>query len=106
MKQRQKPNRNKDSAKGTPVDTSKLSSVDRESLQQLFEVFGNGEEYDWALDAQEMEDEGAEMVLTPHGRRLEHAELKGAYVDRGRQHYTNCRYSRALPSIPVELELC
>lgn len=45
--------------KGPRLDTSKLSSVDRESLQQLFEVFGNGEEYDWALDAQEMEDEGA-----------------------------------------------
>lgn len=63
--------------KGPRLDTSKLSSVDRESLQQLFEVFGNGEEYDWALEAQEMEDEGAgEGADAALDDVFEHAELK------------------------------
>lgn len=64
--------------KGPRLDTSKLSSVDRESLQQLFEVFGNGAEYDWALDAQEIEDEGNGESLEPTSldEVFEHSELK------------------------------
>lgn len=65
-------------SKGPRLDTSKLSSVDRESLQQLFEVFGNGAEYEWALDAQEIEDEGNAENLEPTALEevFEHAELK------------------------------
>mmetsp|Transcript_8428 Transcript_8428/g.10490 ORF Transcript_8428/g.10490 Transcript_8428/m.10490 type:complete len:1440 (-) Transcript_8428:1627-5946(-) len=64
--------------KGPRLDTSKLSNVDRESLQQLFEVFGNGAEYEWALEAQEMEDEGNGENLEPTSldEVFEHAELK------------------------------
>lgn len=61
------------------LDTSKLSNVDRESLQQLFEVFGNGAEYEWALDAQEMEDENREAASgepTTLDEVFEHLELK------------------------------
>ncbi|KAK6203561.1 SH2 domain-containing protein [Scheffersomyces amazonensis] len=60
------------------IDTSKLSSVDRESLQQLFEVFGNGSEYDWALAAQEDDDErtGEAMEPTSLDEVFEHSELK------------------------------
>lgn len=63
---------------GPRLDTSKLSSVDRESLQQLFEVFGNGTEYEWALEAQEMEDEGNAENLEPTSldEVFEHSELK------------------------------
>ncbi|KAK6454325.1 SH2 domain-containing protein [Scheffersomyces xylosifermentans] len=63
---------------GPRLDISKLSSVDRESLQQLFEVFGNGAEYEWALDAQEMEDEGNGDALEPTSldEVFEHSELK------------------------------
>ncbi|OBA20167.1 transcription elongation factor Spt6 [Metschnikowia bicuspidata var. bicuspidata NRRL YB-4993] len=63
--------------KGPKLDTSKLSSVDRESLQQLFEVFGNGAEYEWALEAQEIEDEGNNNdEPTALDEVFEHAELK------------------------------
>lgn len=63
--------------KGPKLDTSKLSSVDRESLQQLFEVFGNGAEYDWALEAQEIEDEGNnDQEPTALDEVFEHSELK------------------------------
>lgn len=63
--------------KGPKLDTSKLSSVDRESLQQLFEVFGNGAEYEWALEAQEIEDEGNnDQEPTALDEVFEHAELK------------------------------
>ncbi|ODV79478.1 transcription elongation factor Spt6 [Suhomyces tanzawaensis NRRL Y-17324] len=64
--------------KGPRLDTSKLSNVDRESLQQLFEVFGNGQEYEWALEAQEIEDEGNGESLEPTSldEVFEHAELK------------------------------
>ena len=77
-KQRQKAEqKQRQRKKGPRLDTSKLSSVDRESLQQLFEVFGNGEEYDWALDAQEMEDEGAgDGADAALDDVFEHAELK------------------------------
>ena len=34
---------------GPRIDTSNLSNVDRQSLLELFEVFGDGNEYDWAL---------------------------------------------------------
>lgn len=71
--------RRKERAKktGPRLDTSKLSSVDRESLQQLFEVFGNGAEYEWALEAQEIEDEGnGEQEPTGLEEVFEHAELK------------------------------
>lgn len=63
---------------GPKLDTSKLSEVDRESLQQLFEVFGNGEEYEWALEAQEMEDEGNVENAEPTSldEVFEHSELK------------------------------
>lgn len=63
--------------KGPKLDTSKLSSVDRESLSQLFEVFGDGAEYEWALEAQEIEDEGNnEQEPTALDEVFEHAELK------------------------------
>lgn len=63
--------------KGPKLDTSKLSSVDRESLQQLFEVFGNGAEYEWALEAQEIEDEGNEEEKeTALDEVFEYSELK------------------------------
>lgn len=63
--------------KGPKLDTSKLSSVDRESLQQLFEVFGNGAEYEWALEAQEIEDEGNdEEKETALDEVFEYSELK------------------------------
>lgn len=63
--------------KGPKLDTSKLLSVDRESLQQLFEVFGNGAEYEWALEAQEIEDEGnGDAEPTALDEVFEHAELK------------------------------
>lgn len=64
--------------KGPRLDTSKLSHVDRESLQQLFEVFGSGNEYDWALEAQEIEDDGNGENLEPTNldEVFEHAELK------------------------------
>lgn len=63
--------------KGPKLDTSKLSSVDRESLQQLFEVFGNGAEYEWALEAQEFEDEGqSDQEPTALDEVFEHSELK------------------------------
>lgn len=59
------------------VGAAQLSNVDRESLQQLFEVFGNGAEYEWALDAQELEDEGArEAGPTQLDEVFEYAELK------------------------------
>lgn len=62
---------------GPKLDTSKLSNVDRESLQQLFEVFGNGGEYEWALEAQEIEDEGNnDQEPTALDEVFEHAELK------------------------------
>lgn len=62
---------------GPKLDTSKLSSVDRESLQQLFEVFGNGGEYEWALEAQEIEDDGNnEGEPTALDEVFEHSELK------------------------------
>lgn len=62
---------------GPKLDTSKLLSVDRESLQQLFEVFGNGAEYEWALEAQEIEDEGNnDQEPTALDEVFEHAELK------------------------------
>lgn len=63
---------------GPKLDTSKMSSVDRESLQQLFEVFGNGAEYEWALEAQEIEDEGHGDNAEPTSldEVFEHAELK------------------------------
>ncbi|WEJ95053.1 Transcription elongation factor spt6 [Yamadazyma tenuis] len=66
------------SRQGPRLDTSKLSSVDRESLQQLFEVFGSGNEYDWALEAQEIEDDGnaESMEPTTLDEVFEHAELK------------------------------
>lgn len=64
--------------KGPRLDTSKLSNVDRESLQQLFEVFGNGAEYEWALEAQEIDDEGNGESLEPTSldEVFEHSELK------------------------------
>ncbi|PSK41638.1 transcription elongation factor SPT6 [Candidozyma pseudohaemuli] len=63
--------------KGPKLDTSKLSSVDRESLQQLFEVFGNGADYDWALEAQDLEEEGNnELEPTALDEVFEHSELK------------------------------
>lgn len=63
--------------KGPKLDTSKLSSIDRESLQQLFEVFGNGAEYEWALEAQEIEDEGNdEEKETALEEVFEYSELK------------------------------
>lgn len=69
--------REKAKLKGPKLDTSKLSSVDRESLQQLFEVFGNGAEYEWALEAQEIEDEGNNNEEpTALDEVFEHAELK------------------------------
>ncbi|RCK65450.1 Transcription elongation factor SPT6 [Candida viswanathii] len=60
------------------IDTSKLSSVDRQSLQELFEVFGDGNEYDWALEAQEMEDTGNLDKEEPAtlDEVFEHSELK------------------------------
>lgn len=63
---------------GPRLDTSKLSSVDRESLLQLFEVFGSGAEYEWALEAQEIEDDrNAESVEpTALDEVFEHLELK------------------------------
>lgn len=62
---------------GPRLDTSKLSNVDRESLQQLFEVFGNGGEYEWALEAQEIEDEGnGELEPTALDEVFEYSELK------------------------------
>lgn len=64
--------------KGARIDTSKLSSVDRQSLQELFEVFGDGNEYDWALEAQEMEDSGNLDKEEPAtlDEVFEHSELK------------------------------
>ncbi|EGW29955.1 transcription elongation factor SPT6 [Spathaspora passalidarum NRRL Y-27907] len=64
--------------RGPRLDTSKLSNVDRESLQQLFEVFGNGGEYEWALEAQDMEDAGAgdQQEPTSLDEVFEHSELK------------------------------
>lgn len=63
--------------KGLKLDTSKLSNVDRESLQQLFEVFGNGAEYEWALEAQEIEDEGNnDQEPAALDEVFEHSELK------------------------------
>lgn len=63
--------------KGPKLDTSKLSNVDRESLQQLFEVFGNGGEYEWALEAQEIEDDGNdEEKETALDEVFEYSELK------------------------------
>lgn len=76
---RQKAQRKQQKLKARPrLDTSHLSNVDRESLQQLFEVFGNGAEYEWALEAQEMEDEGNAENLEPTALEevFEHAELK------------------------------
>lgn len=62
---------------GPRLDTAALLSVDRESLQQLFEVFGNGAEYEWALDAQELEDDRTnDAEPTTLGEVFEHAELK------------------------------
>lgn len=62
---------------GPKLDTSKLLNFDRESLQQLFEVFGNGAEYEWALEAQEIEDEGNnDQEPTALDEVFEHAELK------------------------------
>lgn len=62
---------------GPRLDTSKLSTVDRESLQQLYEVFGNGGEYEWALEAQEIEDEGnGELEPTALDEVFEYSELK------------------------------
>lgn len=62
---------------GPKLDTSKLSSVDRESLQQLFEVFGDGGEYEWALEAQEIEDDGNnDQEPTALDEVFEHSELK------------------------------
>ncbi|KAK6463363.1 SH2 domain-containing protein [Scheffersomyces coipomensis] len=60
------------------IDTSKLSSVDRESLQQLYEVFGDGAEYDWALQAQEDDEERHAEAMEPTSldEVFEHAELK------------------------------
>lgn len=60
------------------IDTSRLLEVDRELLQQLFEVFGNGAEYEWALEAQEIEDEGNGELLEPTSldEVFEHSELK------------------------------
>lgn len=69
--------REKAKLKGPKLDTSKLSNVDRESLQQLFEVFGNGAEYEWALEAQEIEDDGNNNEEpTALDEVFEHAELK------------------------------
>ncbi|KAI5965077.1 SPT6 [Candida theae] len=64
--------------KGPKIDTSKLSSVDRKSLQELFEVFGDGREYEWALEAQEDEDLGAAGNEDPTSldEVFEHSELK------------------------------
>lgn len=63
---------------GPKLDTSKLSNVDRKSLQELFEVFGDGREYEWALDAQEDEDLGAAGNEDPTSldEVFEHSELK------------------------------
>lgn len=64
--------------RGPKLDTSKLSNVDRKSLQELFEVFGDGREYEWALEAQEDEDLGAAGNEDPTSldEVFEHSELK------------------------------
>ena len=63
---------------GPRIDTSNLSNVDRQSLLELFEVFGDGNEYDWALEAQELEDAGAIDKEEPASldEVFEHSELK------------------------------
>ncbi|CAK9442323.1 uncharacterized protein LODBEIA_P60660 [Lodderomyces beijingensis] len=60
------------------LDTSKLTDVDRKSLEELFEVFGNGEEYAWALEAQAeaMDDEGEKEEPTTLEAVFENSELK------------------------------
>lgn len=70
--------RKQEKDRGPRLDTSKLSSVDRESLQQLYEVFGSGAEYEWALEAQEIEDDGNGESLEPASldEVFEHSELK------------------------------
>lgn len=70
--------RKQEKKRGPRLDTSKLSQVDRESLQQLYEVFGSGAEYEWALEAQEIEDEGNGESLEPASldEVFEHSELK------------------------------
>ncbi|KAL6450473.1 SPT6 Transcription elongation factor SPT6 [Candida maltosa Xu316] len=70
--------RNKQRKQGPRIDTSKLSNVDRQSLSELFEVFGDGNEYDWALEAQDMEDAGAGEGEAPAAldEVFEHSELK------------------------------
>ncbi|KAI5949370.1 SPT6 [Candida jiufengensis] len=56
---------------------SRLSNVDRKSLQELFEAFGDGNEYEWALEAQELEDAGAgNDEPTTLDEVFEHSELK------------------------------
>ncbi|KAI5959865.1 SPT6 [Candida pseudojiufengensis] len=63
--------------KGPSIDTSKLSNVDRKSLQELFEAFGDGNEYEWALEAQEIEDAGqGNEEPTSLDEVFEHSELK------------------------------
>lgn len=62
--------------KKSALDTLKLSLVDRELLQQLYEVFGLGQEYEWALEAQEMEDERGEGGAATLDEVFEHSELK------------------------------
>jgi transcription elongation factor SPT6 len=76
--QRRQEQRASKKSKGPRLDTANLSNVDRESLQQLFEVFGNGGEYEWALEAQELEDEGNGENLEPTSldEVFEHSELK------------------------------
>lgn len=70
--------RQKSKQKEKKFDMSKLTDVDRRSLQELFEVFGNGEEYAWALEAQEaaMDDEIDNEEPTTLEAVFENSELK------------------------------
>lgn len=45
------------SARAKQSQFAQQSKIDQDKLDELFEVFGDGEEYAWALDAEEVEDE-------------------------------------------------
>ncbi|CAI5760233.1 unnamed protein product [Candida verbasci] len=63
--------------KKTKLDTSKLSSEDKRALSELFEIFGDGSEYQWALEAQDVDDVTGENNDAPQlDSVFEHAELK------------------------------
>lgn len=62
------------SARAKQSQFAQQSKIDQDKLDELYEIFGDGEEYAWALEAEEVEDDNSESVNDNDADEVEYDE--------------------------------